>query len=366
MKILFILHLPPPVHGASVIGKYIKESITINSKFECRYLNLGTSGTISEIGRSSLNKLVRYFRIVLQVRKTLAEYQPDLCYLTPTAAGSGFYKDLMIIALVKIYCKKVLFHFHNKGIKEKQDKIPDKCLYRFAFRNTYIILLSPLLHGDVEKFTDEKRVYYCANGIPVPAKEVSFPTLKKSNIIELLFLSNLIISKGVLIFLEACFILKNKNIGFHGTIAGDDGDITYIEIDEYIKRKGLSSHITLHNALYGQPKINILESADIFVFPTYYPNECLPLSLIEAMQHSLPVVSTSEGAIEDLVEDGLTGFLVPKQNSSILADKIELLIKDSDLRIKMGAEGRKKYLKEFTLEKFENRMVEILEEVAGA
>ncbi|MDT8375045.1 MAG: glycosyltransferase family 4 protein, partial [Bacteroidales bacterium] len=96
--------------------------------------------------------------------------------------------------------------------------------------------------------------------------------------------------------------------------------------------------------------------------PTF--NDCLPLVLLEAMQHSLPVVSTPEGAIPDVVEDGVNGFLVPQKNATALADKLEVLIKDPDLRHKMGSAGRARYEAQFTLERFERRIVEILNQVA--
>jgi len=83
------------------------------------------------------------------------------------------------------------------------------------------------------------------------------------------------------------------------------------------------------------------------------------------MQHYLPIVSTFEGGIPNVVEDGLTGFLVPQKNAIGLADKLEMLITDPGLREKMGTAGRSKYEREFTLERFEGRMVEILEEVGS-
>ena len=50
-SILFILHLPPPIHGASMVGKYIQESKLINSSFDCYYINLATAGDLSDIGQ---------------------------------------------------------------------------------------------------------------------------------------------------------------------------------------------------------------------------------------------------------------------------------------------------------------------------
>ena len=64
--------------------------------------------------------------------------------------------------------------------------------------------------------------------------------------------------------------------------------------------------------------------------------------------------------IPGIVDDGKTGFLVPKHDVAVLADKIQLLLNDSVLRSNMGKAGREKFEKEFTLEVFEKRMMEIL------
>lgn len=115
-----------------------------------------------------------------------------------------------------------------------------------------------------------------------------------------------------------------------------------------------------HGRKYGNDKEAFLNAADMFVFPTFYHNECFPLVLLEAMQHHLPCVSTTEGGIPGIIDDGKTGFLVPKHDAETLAEKIQTLLSDADLRQRMGEAGREKYEKEFTLEVFEKRMAEIL------
>ena len=99
------------------------------------------------------------------------------------------------------------------------------------------------------------------------------------------------------------------------------------------------------------------------LFPTFYHNECFSLVLLEAMEHGLPCISTTEGGIPGIVDDGKTGFLVPKHDVAVLADKILLLLNDSVLRSNMGKVGREKFEKEFTLEVFEKRMTRILEHI---
>ena len=114
---------------------------------------------------------------------------------------------------------------------------------------------------------------------------------------------------------------------------------------------------------YGDDKQLVLSNAEIFAFPTHYANECFPLVLLEAMAAGLPVISTFEGGIPDIIEEGITGFLLPQKDSEALAVKLELLIKNPELRQKMGKAGRLKFEKEFKFEMFEKRLKEILQKI---
>lgn len=71
------------------------------------------------------------------------------------------------------------------------------------------------------------------------------------------------------------------------------------------------------------------------------------------MEQGLPCVSTNEGAIPAIIEDGKTGFLIERQNAEDTANKIEILIKDPVLRRRMGAAGREKFNTCFRLDVFE-------------
>ncbi|HBE41192.1 MAG TPA: glycosyltransferase family 1 protein [Bacteroidales bacterium] len=376
-KILFILHYPPPVHGSAVVGGLIKGSKTINSSFNCRYINLGTSASVKDIGHNGIKKILRYISLICQVKKQLLTDRPDLCYFTPTAAGQGFYKDALLIAIVKLFEIKAVFHYHNKGVSVRQVNRFDNFLYRMAFKNTRVILLSRYLFPDIQKYVPEEKVYYCPNGIPETKRErQKVPSYAKpkvvkkgkseGSVVELLFLSHLIESKGVFVLIDACSLLRDRGIKFHCTIAGGDAELTKQDVETIVAEKELSSIISVVGPKHGEEKIIVFSETDIFILPTFFHNECMPLALLEAMQYSLPILSTFEGAIPDVVDNGVTGFLVPQKDVKILAEKLETLIKDSDLRKSMGAAGRAKYEREFTLERFENRMAEILNQIANA
>ena len=165
-------------------------------------------------------------------------------------------------------------------------------------------------------------------------------------------------------------------------------------LEKAMKDRGLTSGCGVEmeyvGPKYGKDKEYYWNNADIFVLPTCF--ECFPLVVIEAMQHKLPIVSTDEGGIVDIVdnwnEEKLcgTGFLVHSQvlrenccNESLgeltsekefektcafneirgkeTAEALSRLVKDEQLRKKMGQAGYQKYLEQLTLDKFEYNML---------
>jgi glycosyltransferase involved in cell wall biosynthesis len=92
----------------------------------------------------------------------------------------------------------------------------------------------------------------------------------------------------------------------------------------------------------------LLSKSQIFVLVSHY--EGLPISILEAMRAGLPVIATRVNGIPEQVVDGVTGLLVPHEDVNALVEAITTLIKDPDMRRRMGSEGAKKLTKEFTLE----------------
>lgn len=353
------MHYPPPVHGAAMVGKYIKESKNINTTFECRYINLSTSERVDEIGKGGLTKWLRFFSILWQSVKGICSFRPHLVYFTLTASGVGFYKDALIALTAKCLGKKVVYHFHNKGIQTRQDKWFDNLLYRMVFRNAEVILLAEELYVDVEKYVPRNRVYFCPNGIPDLASNTN--SFKANDTIEILFLSNLIDSKGVSILLQACSLLRDKGLEFQCTFIGGEGDISETVFEQKLEALNLEKQVKYVGKKFGAEKEDAYAKADIFTLPTYYSNECFPLVLIEAMQFSLPLVSTREGGVPSIIKEGETGFLVAQKNALALAEKLEILLLNPELRAKMGAAGRKHFEKSLTLAAFESTFASILE-----
>ena len=358
-NVLFLLHLPPPVHGSSMMGSYIKISTSINENFTCEYINLMAAKHVKESGKVNLNKVVGFIRVWGKLLVKLLNNKPDLCYLALTSSGSGFLRDVLLVFLLRIFNIKRVYHLHNKGIATSGTNLIKRFLYRFAFKDANVIILSKYLYHDIKSYVPESNVFICPNGIPNKFNKPSF-FKRDSSKVKILFLSNLIKSKGVLDLIEACRILKDKGYIYECDFVGAEGDINASQFQNLKNQYGLQNHINYLGKKYGKEKETIFNEVDIFAFPTYYPYECFPLVLLEAMQNGLPVISTFEGGIPDIIDDGETGFIIPQKNFRSLAEKLELLILDQNLRKRFGEAGLKKFKKEFTIEKFETRMVEIL------
>lgn len=362
-KTLFILHLPDPVHGAAMVGKYIKESKIINNALDADYINLSTSNQLNEVGKAGTGKLINLLKIQFKVLKALIKKRYDVCYITLSATAPGFYKDFLIVLILKLFGQKIIYHLHNKGVSSRQNNKLDNVLYKFTFNRTKTILLSPFLYTDIKKYVKKDDVFFCANGIPeITDLSSDRKVSSRNNRCKLLFLSNMMIEKGVFILLEACKLLKEKGIDFECHYVGAWFDVSEEEFSKRVSLADLNQHVYAHGKKYGGEKLNFFNNSDIFVFPTYYHNECFPLVLLEAMQFCLPVIATSEGGIADAVIDEETGFLVAQQDVTALSDKIELLIKQPQLRLQMGIAGKRQFYDLFTLNKFENRLLDILKE----
>lgn len=350
--------MPPPVHGAAVIGKYIHDSKLVNDTFDSIYINPSASKNVSSIGKLSLYKILFLFSLLIKIIKTVNKKKPDLCYLTPSTCGWGFYRDCLTVLILKRFHVKIIFHFHNKPKVGFGDKWYNKLLYRYFFNRTNYIFLDDILTKPLKDYIDNEHLYLCPNGIEI-ANNINVEYNHDGNL-RFIFLSNLINDKGVSDLLEACKMLNDKGLMFHCDFVGKSGDIDNHQLIELIKNKRLNDKVSYLGPKYRNEKNIVLAQHEVLVFPTYYEGECLPLVLLEAMQMGLACISTYEGAIPHVIDNNVTGLLVEQHNPKELAAKMEYCINNRNEVKKMGQKGKDKFLKLYTKEIFEEKVTNIL------
>ena len=357
-RVLFILPLPPPVHGSSMVGSQIRDSAVLRESFDCDFVSISTSRLMSEIGRGGLDKICRFLAAFFKTLCLLLTHRYSLCYLAITCHGGGFIKDAPFVLLCKICGRKVVIHQHNKGMSSDVERWPYKWLLPLVYRKTTVILLSWRLYPDIQQIVSREQVCICPNGIPDSSYRSSFDDRSPAHI---LFLSNLIESKGVFVLLDALKLLHDTGSVFVCDMVGaETAEIDSKRFGLEVKARGLEDIVLYHGKKVGADKTAFFDNADIFAFPTFYNNECFPLVLLEAMQFCLPVVTTDEGGIPDMVIDGETGLICKRQDPVSLADCLKRLLDDRRLRNKMGECGRKRYQELYTEQVFENRLCQIL------
>ena len=141
-------------------------------------------------------------------------------------------------------------------------------------------------------------------------------------------------------------------------IAGE-GELRPV-LERQIRDKHLEKHVTL---LGFRPDVLSLHKAfDVFVMSSV--TEGLGTSLLDAMASGKPVVATTAGGIPEVVEDGLTGLLVPPRDHDAMADAIVRLLTDADLRRQMGEAGLASARERFSVDRMVLDTLRVYQRVA--
>jgi glycosyltransferase involved in cell wall biosynthesis len=356
--ILCMAHLPPPVNGVTLMGEQVVNSRYLRDHFRFDILPLKSAASIVDIGKLRPAKFLRIVYLAWGLFRYCLLRRPALVYFTLTPNGKAFYRDLLYVAIMKLFRVRRLYHLHGKGISNAVTGPLAAALYAWAFRGAQVILLSPALYEDAAQVVKRSQCHFLANGIADPWGESYKPTVQRSGPPRILFFSNLVVNKGIYVLLEALALLKEHGIPFYATFTGVwESPAVQVEFGRIVQVRGLQNLIELCGPKYGDDKRRAFAEADIMAFPSY--NDAYPLVVLEAMSHGLPVVSTIEGAIPDMVLEGETGFLVPCRDPLMLAERLTLLVIDPVLRERLGQAGRKRYCECFTSAVFESNLATI-------
>lgn len=357
--VLFFLKVPPPVHGSTVMNRQIMLSAIIHSHLSSVCFPVSISKDVSDVGKFSVGKVRKILGDYVTLPSVLRKTKPKLVYFAVSPYGNALIKDFLFYRIIRLFRIPVVFHHHGKGVKKQGDRSRlYRMFYRSMFTSNYHICLAKELVPDIAGYTQTKP-FIVPNGIADHGVRRSYELLNSTRI-RIVFLSNFTRSKGILVLLDAASIVSRQTTNFELSIIGKPYDISQQEIAAYIEKRGLEKQVVLLGPQYDDQKFRTLAEHDFLVFPTFYENETFGLVLIEAMQCGLPVISTPEGGIPSVVDHGETGFLVEKNNSEALAEKMLFLINNPSQIQAMGIKARKKYEENFTLDKFESGVLGVV------
>jgi len=172
----------------------------------------------------------------------------------------------------------------------------------------------------------------------------------------LLFAGRLRKDKGVVELVQAFISISSKHPDWHLVLFGHEENAS--DIGE-ATRKSIRSHEKIHHFDWSSDLRIAYKTADIFTLPTW--REGFPNTILEASAMQLPVVTTTAVGAVDSVIDGETGFLVPVNDAEQLAEKLQTLICNPELRQTMGSNGRNRVLRDFQPQAIQTGLMRIYE-----
>ena len=288
-------------------------------------------------------------------------------YLTIASSKLGFLRDFLIIVPSSVFRKRIILHLKGGGYGEfynEQSKFLKAVIKKTLSKATNIIVLGELLRDQFEFVTDsETKIKVIPNGLTkglMPDIGIGKKLLQNDENIHILYLSNMIKSKGYIDLLEACAKLKqegftNFTCNFCGTFIQtvvDDQNCSTEELADsfsnQIKTLELGDQVIYYGRVSGNKKETLLRQAHLFVLPTYYPWEGQPISIIEALAYATPIISTRYKGIPEELIDGYNGYFVEAKNPDDIAEKIKNLLLNPDDYIRMSYNARKHFEENFT------------------
>jgi colanic acid/amylovoran biosynthesis glycosyltransferase len=174
---------------------------------------------------------------------------------------------------------------------------------------------------------------------PAPVDPPGRPTV--------LYVGRLVPEKGQTVLLEALAQLSASGVDAELQLAGEGA--LRPELERRAAELGLAERVFFLGPIGQEDLRDLYAGASIFCLPSFA--EGVPVVLMEAMAMGLPVISTRIAGIPELVEDGCEGILVAPGRVDQLADSLNRLLADPELRRRLGANGREKILTEFDAER---------------
>lgn len=276
------------------------------------------------------------------------------------------YLNTLAVLPVSFYCKNYnLIHVHE--ILDNSS-LMNRIVNRIALKKANkIICVSNATSNNLKSIGNDEeknKIVTVYNGIPQIHTTRDFNSLNSDKIKIVLIGRIKPQIKGQDYVLDALNYLSDETkskilINFIGSpVPGQENDLVCLK--ERIKKENLSDIVSINQFTLDIAKL--YDEADICLIPSVRADP-FPTTVLEAMSTKRPVIGTNLGGIPEMIDDSITGFVIPSDNPALFAKKIEILVNDESLRHSMGENGYSKFLDQFTLEGYEYRYKKALNEL---
>lgn len=324
-------------------------------------------GNLGYFEEKVFSKFFRTVKSFFSYIAFLVKNHPTLVHINTSLASFSFWRDVSFLVITKLFGASVLFQIHGGVLidfLENKYFVTSLLVKRLLAIPDQIVVLSFAQKKSFELLGISQKMKVVPNMINIDRFNENGNQRQYLNVpaeyTVILFVAPIFFErKGVWEILEAIpIVIKNHMRTLFVFVGGDKEENA---MKRHCIKEGLQDHVFFAGHLFGKDILKIYRESDIFILPTY--SEGFPLVILEAMAAGLPIVSTPVGAIPEIIEDGVNGFLVPPKNSKMLAERIILLIKDKHLREKMATNNKRKVKEKYDMRPVSRIFDEIYQEM---
>ncbi len=305
-RVYLVGPLPPPIFGLSIINAAIRSQLT-EVDISPFIIDLASS----RIGRAWGGRLRRLAKVVSGFLHFLKSRPKagDTLYMS-VSGGFGQIYECLFAAVARLLGLRIWLHHHSYAYLDRKSRLLQWLASIAGFSATHIVLSAGMAARLRDVYPIFSRAITLSNAVFVEPFVPAAVRIRQS--VETIgFLSNISEEKGVFDFLRVVSRLESAGWKVNARLAGpfDDGDT------EKRVRESLQSVRTVEyvGPKYDDEKSAFFEELDVLLFPTRYVNEAMPVTILEAMAHGVPVIAFDRGSIGDLVAGGC-GLVVDKND----------------------------------------------------
>ncbi|MFX0195084.1 MAG: glycosyltransferase family 4 protein [Candidatus Hodarchaeota archaeon] len=276
----------------------------------------------------------------------LQKESPQIVHINTSFGTWSFWRDSAYLLVSKLFTKKVFFQIHGGKLSEfwgDSSSLTKALIKKILELPDLIAVLSEAQKKPFTEIGFEKKVQIVPNTIDLiryskPNNDRPKLGIPEDCIVVLFIASLFKKEKGVMELLRAIPLVANDYEKVLFVFVG--GGKEEHSMREFCRKERLEKYVKFTGYLHNETLIQMLQSSDIFTLPSY--SEGFPLVILEAMASGLPVISTPVGAIPEIVQNGKNGFLVTPRDHRALAEALSCLVKNPELRGKIGDNNREK------------------------
>ena len=352
--------VPPPLHGVTVSTTLVLGNATLRERFDVRHLDTSDHRSGGNIARWDVMNVVLALSAAGRLALMLRSGPRGIVYLPLSQGTAGLLRDSLLVWIATLrgwavagHLRGGEFHLFFAGLPRPLARIFRATLRQVASIGAMGASLRPIFDGLV----DPDRVAVVPNGTPDPGPPNG---VRDGNVV--LYLSNLRRRKGVVEAMQAATIVLEQRPAARFVFAGPWED-------EALRRRleamaaPYGDRVRFPGKVDAAGKNELLASAGVLLFPPVEP-EGHPRVVLEGIAAGLPVVATDRGAIAETVVDGECGFVLDRPDPPRLAARIVELLDDPQLRERMGAAARERFVDEFSQQRADEKLADWLAGVA--